>query len=71
MSRQLGRRIKAIDARCQGEPSQVLTGQIEIAPLTGQRIVSNRDIALRLCCDRIPGVDRAGRHDDPWGKASD
>ena len=70
LSRQLRRRVETVDARREGESAQILTSQIDIACLAGKRVVRNRDIALRLLCDRITGVDRAWSNDDPWGKAS-
>lgn len=52
-------------------PPQVLAGQGGRAGLAGDGIVRRGEVALRLSCDCIPGVDRSGRCHNSRGKAHD
>ena len=67
---QLRHRRKAIDTGQERQATQVLTSQIGIARLAGQIIVRHRGICLRLCCNRIPGMNGAAGHNPRW-KARD
>src|SRR6185503_3090691 len=61
-SRQLSRRREAIDARCEGEPTQIGAGQVDVARLAGEGVVGRGGRALGRERGRIPRVYRSG-HD--------
>ena len=61
-SRQLGRRIKTVDAGRQDQSTEILTTQVGGARLAGQGIVGYGGIDLGLRRNRIAGVYRSGQH---------
>ena len=70
-SRQLGRRQKSIDTRCERESTQIYSSLVKVGRSAREIEVRDGDLSLSLKRDRIGCVYRSGWRHDPRRKAND